>query len=123
MLITIFLSTQFCLADDNTIPAKDTVLTLKKWKDRPSKNRPNTPEIDSQYITCSYSDGVITLYFAEPEGMCRGSVSDLTNGRMQLITFDSSDCVAPIEIGTLGDFYIEFTTDLGNTYSGSTTDF
>lgn len=81
-------------------------------------NRPNSP--DAQFITCSYHNGVLTLNFAEPEGVCRGSISDLTYGTYQFITFDSDELNVDITAGPLTDFTIEFTTAHGNTYTGST---
>lgn len=98
---------------------EEKIIVLEKELKDLSKNRPNTPEINSQFVICSYSDGVITLTFTEPEGICRGSINDVTYGKFQSITFDSSELTVEIKTGNIGDFDIEFTTSYDNKYSGS----
>lgn len=124
IIVGLFYSNNFAYASlqQQSTEKEDLIVLKKGLKDLP-KNRPNTPEFNNQLVTCSYSDGVITLTFTEPEGICRGSISDVTNGKLQLITFDSSELTVEIETGTLKDFNIEFSTELGNTYVGSTSFF
>lgn len=94
-------------------------ISLKSKRNEEPK-RPNSPDYDTQFITASYSAGVITLTFAEGEGMCRGSVCDPVSGRIQLFTIDSDEFIVEIEVGILTDYSIELTTSRGNTYYGAT---
>lgn len=121
IIVGLFYCNNFAYASlqQQSTEKEDPIVLKKGLKDLP-KNRPGTPEFNNQFVTCSYSDGVITLTFTEPEGICRGSISDVTNGKLQLITFDSSELTVEIEIGTLKDFNIEFSTQIGNTYVDST---
>lgn len=102
-----------------TTSEDDPIIVLKKGYKDPSKKRPDTPATDNQLVTCLYSGGTLTLTFAESEGLCRGSISDMINGKIQLLTFDSSELIIKIETGNLDNFYIEFDTSNGNMYYSS----
>lgn len=80
------------------------------------------PDVDKEFqiVTCLNDFGVFELSFLKPEGMCRGYVTDISGMRNQLIMFDSSDLSVHLSVGISGDYYIEFTTEKGNIYYGST---
>ncbi len=91
---------------------------LKKTSNNNYKTRPNAPS--RQLIACDYSEGIISITFALPEGECNGYLTNLETGATHTINFDSTDLIVDIETELMSEFYIEFMTASGNTYAGST---
>ena len=79
-------------------------------------HRPKAPSL--QRITCVYDGETLVFDFVLPEGQCELSVRGIDNGYVVTETFDSSDLVAEVFVGTITDCEIELTTSLGHTYSG-----
>lgn len=88
---------------------------LKKNSSHKS-HRPKAPSL--QRITCVYDGENLVFDFVLPEGQCELSVRGIDNGYVVNETFDSSDLVAEVFVGTLSDCEIELSTSLGHTYSG-----
>ena len=65
-----------------------------------------------------YDGETLVFDFVLPEGQCELSVRGIDNGYVVTETFDSSDLVAEVFVGTITDCEIELTTQKGNTYSG-----
>ncbi len=81
-----------------------------------TNHRPKAPSL--QRITCVYDGETLVFDFVLPEGQCELSVRGIDNGYVVTETFDSSDLVAEVFVGTITDCEIELTTQKGNTYSG-----
>lgn len=90
-------------------------LTLKS-KGKITSHRPKAPSL--QRITCVYDGENLVFDFVLPEGQCELSVRGIDNGYVVTETFDLSDLVAEVFVGTITDCEIELTTSLGHTYSG-----
>lgn len=97
----------------------DTIV-LKKEVKQGNKIRPNTPKLNTQYVTCSFDGESLNITLTTSEGFCRGTVTEEASPRINLISFDSSQLEVSLPITLTSDYYIEFTTEKGNTYYGST---
>lgn len=87
-----------------------------KNRSESGNKRPKAPSL--QRITCVYDGETLVFDFVLPEGQCELSVRGIDNGYVVTETFDSSDLVAEVFVGTITDCEIELTTSLGHTYSG-----
>lgn len=91
----------------------------------PKPNKPIKPHDASgsetvQDIYCSYSHGVITLTFTEPEGMAKVYIHDMGAGTaLPTVHTISTASTAHIAVPTAPGFYrITITTSPGNEYEG-----
>ena len=91
-------------------------IQLTKTKGDTSK-RPLSPSL--QRITCVYDGETLVFDFVLPEGQCELTVRDIDNGYVVTETFDSSDLIAEVFVGTITDCEIELTTQKGNIYVGN----
>ena len=100
--------------DDSNTTNDDNTIELKDHKHNPS-GRPKAPS--RQRISCHYTNGMLYIQFAVPEGNCELTVIDTENGDSQIYYFDSS-VGAFINIGKLSSFELYITTEKGNSYFG-----
>lgn len=77
--------------------------------------RPKAPS--RQRISCHYTNGMLYIQFAVPEGNCELIVTNTETGDSQVYYFDSS-FDAFINIGRLSSFELYITTEKGNSYFG-----
>ena len=101
---------------EDTCQPQRSLIILKKDAGNNSSLRRNAPSM--QQINCEYCDGVISLSFSLPEGVCLVEVADNDNNYIHNFTFDSSDLQAEFEVGKVVNFSIKITTEKGNIYTG-----
>lgn len=95
-------------------------IVLKKGTNRVDNGRPNSPELNIQCITCNYDGESLNITFTTSEGTCRGYVVQEASQIINLIFFDSTQLEVNLPLNLTSNYYIEFTTEKGNTYYGST---
>lgn len=101
---------------EDTSPPQRSLIILKRDVGNNSSLRRNAPSM--QQINCEYCDGVISLSFSLPEGVCFVEVADNDNNYIHNFTIDSSDLQAEFEVGKVVNFSIKITTEKGNIYTG-----
>ncbi len=104
-----YLNTAVASTDSNP------VINLDFKKKSGSTSRPKLP---SQSIcSATYADGYITFFFTNPEGECKGMLTDNLTGNIVYLYFNS-EYQEPIEVGYHQSASITVTTEAGNTYYG-----
>lgn len=78
--------------------------------------RPKAPS--RQHIQCEVEDGVMTILFAIPEGMCLLKLTDTASGKTLEEVFNTSE-EHSFYVGNLIEGYIKLSTSDGNIYGAS----
>lgn len=115
IMATLF-STVLLSAQNATPPSgsKDIRVVLKT----PNKNTANRPKSPSrQSIDCYYSGESLSVSFLYPEGECTMTITDNKTGLSLQYNFSTEE-PAEIYTGNLSEAYLEFNTELGNSYEG-----
>lgn len=116
--IIFFLLSVFNISADNDTDDEDmdgdVLIELKENPGNPI-GRPKAPS--RQRINCHYTNGMLYIQFALPEGNCELTVIDTENESDQIYHFDSTTD-AFINIGKLTSFEIYISTEKGNLYFG-----
>lgn len=87
--------------------------------DRTTNNGITRPKLpDTQYISCYYSNGILSISFAYSEGECACIITNSNTGDRQSFNFDTCEQLVDIEIGSIDNFSIQLFTPTGDVYFG-----
>ena len=115
-LITLFLLIipfTFIYGEENT--NENTNIKFEK----PSSNRPRTPDVMNCPVSGYYSNGVVYLYFNEAIGETSVEISNTDTGDIWAEMFSAPSACEQVFIGNDSGYYsIYITTDCGDTYIG-----
>ena len=97
--------------------SQGSTIYLKHKGNTSGSGRPHKPS--NQQLSCFCIDGLLTVNFKYPEGLCEITLTDVESGMESLYTMDSEELTATFFVGEIGEFTIEISTESGNTYSGT----